>query len=194
MSGPVQDDHGRAARFPTTDRDAVPEVGGLGGGWDAQFAAFYRAQTKPLVAFLIAQGADVALAADVVQETMATLYRRWPQVEHPRAWAFRTASRGLVRAVSTVRESPTDDLPPSSSPLLRAAPTEIERWEQQYDVLALVSRLPARQRQVMAWSLCGHTPAEIAEQLGLSGEAVRSNLYQARNTLKAWFSGEERDR
>ncbi|MCS7484133.1 RNA polymerase sigma factor [Umezawaea endophytica] len=194
MSGPGQDDHRRPTRFSAPAPDATLNVAGTTGEWDAQFAVFYREWTKPLVAFLIMQGADVALAADVVQETMAVLYRRWQEVDHPRAWAFRTASQRLVRAVSTVREIPTNELPPLSSPLLRARPTDIERWEQQYDVVDLIARLPPRQRQVMAWSLYGHTPAEIADQLGLSGDAVRANLYRARITLKTWLSRGEGDR
>lgn len=194
MSGSEQDDREQPARSAATDRDATPQVARAVGGWDAQFAAFYREWTKPLVGFLVVQGANVALAADLVQETMIVLYRRWPEVDHPRAWAFRTASRRLVRAMSTVREIPTDELPPPSSPLLRAGTTEIERWEQRHDLVDRIRRLPARQRQVMAWTLCGHTPAEIAEQLGLPDDTVRSNLYQARNTLKAQLVREEEDR
>ncbi|MGW4116634.1 RNA polymerase sigma factor [Actinosynnema sp. NPDC004786] len=159
-----------------------------------EFAAFYREWTKPLVGFLVVQGAGVALAADLVQTTMATLYRRWPEVGHPRAWAYVTASRALVRAMSTVRETPTDDPEPQPSPLLRTGATNIELWEQRHDLIERIRRLPSRQRQVMAWTLHEHTPAEIAERLGLSREAVRSNLYQARNTLKAWLAGQEDDR
>jgi RNA polymerase sigma-70 factor (ECF subfamily) len=194
MSGSEHDDGGRLARSSATDRDAAPRAAGAAAGWDAQFTAFYREWTKPLVGFLVIQGANVVLAADLVQETMTVLYRRWPEVEHPRAWAFRTASRRLVRAMSTAREIPTDELPPQPSPLLRAGTTDTERWEQQHDLVDRIRRLPARQRQVMAWTLHGHTPAEIAEELGLPGDTVRSNLYQARNTLKAQLAREEEDR
>lgn len=194
MSGSEQEDHGQSTWFSAADRDATPQVVDTASGWDVEFAAFYREWTKPLVGFLVVQGADVALAADLVQETMIVLYRRWPEVDHPRAWAFRTASRRLVRVVSTVREIPTDELPSPPSPLLRAGVTDIERWEQRHDVVDRVRRLPPRQRQVMAWTLYGYTPAEIAEQLGLPADTVRSNLYQARNTLKTQLAREEDDR
>lgn len=192
MTRSGQDDRGRSARSAAADRDIAPQpVVGSTGGWDVEFAAFYREWTKRLVGFLVVQGADVAQAADLVQETMTVLYRKWPQVDHPRPWAFRTASRKLVRAVSTAREIPTD---PSPSPLLRAGPSDIERWEQRHDLINQIRQLPPRQRQVMAWTLYGHTPAEISEQLGLSDTAVRANLYHARNALKARLVREEDDR
>ncbi|MFD5751556.1 hypothetical protein [Streptomyces sp. NPDC127033] len=37
---------------------------------DAEFSAFYRDQLRPLVGFLINQGAGVRGAADIAQETM----------------------------------------------------------------------------------------------------------------------------
>jgi RNA polymerase sigma factor (sigma-70 family) len=194
MSGSEQDDRGRPTPSAATDRDAAPRVAGAANQWDAQFIDFYREWTKPLVGFLVVQGANVALAADLVQETMTVLYRRWPEVDHPRAWAFRTASRRLVRVMSTVREIPTNELPPPSSPLLRTGTTNIEWWEHRHDLIDRIRRLPPRQRQVMAWTLCEHTPAEVADQLGLPGDTVRANLYQARNTLKAQFVREEENR
>ncbi|WP_082403487.1 RNA polymerase sigma factor [Saccharothrix sp. NRRL B-16348] len=159
-------------------------------GRDAEFTAFYRAWTKPLVGFLVLQGASVVLAADLAQDAMAAIYRRWSEVEHPRAWVFKTASRALIRAVTTVRETPTAE-PSEPSPLLRRPVTDIEKWEQQHEIVELVRRLPPRQRQVMAWTLYGHTPKEIAEQLGLSSEAVRSNLHHARTTLSTHLAREE---
>jgi RNA polymerase sigma-70 factor (ECF subfamily) len=99
-----------------------------------------------------------------------------------------------VRAVSTVREIPTDELPPPSSPLLRAGTTDTQRWEQRHDLIDRIRRLPPRQRQVMAWTLYEYRPAEIADELRLPADTVRANLYQARNTLKAQLAREEEDR
>lgn len=178
--------------FPPRVGQSIPgyDTTGEPSGRDAEFTVFYRAWTKPLVGFLVLQGASVALATDLVQDTMTALYQRWSEVDHPRAWAFKTASRALIRALSTVRETPTAE-PPEPSPLLRRPVTEIEQWEQQHEVVELVRHLPPRQRQVMAWTLYGHTPAEIAEQLGLSGEVVRSNLRHARRTLSKHLVREE---
>ncbi|MBT2225658.1 hypothetical protein KLK06_07315 [Nonomuraea sp. NEAU-A123] len=40
--------------------------------------------------------------------------------------------------------------------------------------------LPHRQRQVLAWTFSGYTPAEIADQLGMTPNAVSASLKKAR--------------
>jgi RNA polymerase sigma-70 factor (ECF subfamily) len=63
--------------------------------------------------------------------------------------------------------------------------TNVEAWEQQHEVLRLLKHLPPRQRQVLAWTFDGYTPSEIAEELAINSEAVRSSLKLARRTLAA---------
>ncbi|MFF4902852.1 sigma factor-like helix-turn-helix DNA-binding protein [Streptomyces sp. NPDC001068] len=52
---------------------------------------------------------------------------------------------------------------------------------------------PARQRQVLAWTLSEFTPAEIAEQLNMTPEAVRASLKKARRAatkcVREWEEG-----
>jgi len=91
------------------------------------------------------------------------------------------ASRALVRRIASVAEDPVDD-PPEHSSLLPTL-TNVEAWEQRHEVLRLLDRLPPRQRQVLAWALDGHTPAEIANELEITPEAVRANLMKARRAL-----------
>jgi RNA polymerase sigma-70 factor (ECF subfamily) len=145
------------------------------------FEAFYRKNTKPLVAFLLLQGASLVDATDIVQDTMTAAYRRWPSITHPRAWAYRVASRALVRLVSSIREDHVIE-PPQPNPLLRD--TNIEQWEQHQDIIGILGHLPPRQRQVMAWTLSSYTPSEIANELNMTPEAVRSTLLKARQALR----------
>jgi RNA polymerase sigma factor (sigma-70 family) len=63
--------------------------------------------------------------------------------------------------------------------------SDIRALEQRYDVLRLLDKLPPRQRQVLAWTYEGYTPTEIAEELRLTPEAVRANLYKARQAAAA---------
>jgi RNA polymerase sigma factor (sigma-70 family) len=178
-----------APAVPGTSRAPEPEA-------DAElaekFRAFYRAHTTPLIAFLLMQGASLYDAADIVQDTMTTAYRRWRSIEHPRAWAYLVASRALVRRVSTVREEPVAEPPERHNPLIRATPTDC--WEQQQDITRALATLPPRQRQVMAWTLAGYQPTEIADELRLTPETVRSNLYRARRALTAYLTETEDDR
>jgi RNA polymerase sigma factor (sigma-70 family) len=147
---------------------------------DAEFRAFYHSTTKQLVAFLVIQGASLADAADITQDTMIKAYCRWPDIHHHRAWVYRVASRALIHLLLHSRDTPFDVVP-EPSPLLRS--TDIEHWERLHDIACAMAELPPRQRQVMAWALFDYTPAEIAEELHISAGAVRQNLMLARRTL-----------
>ncbi|MFM9596568.1 sigma-70 family RNA polymerase sigma factor [Streptomyces scabiei] len=75
-----------------------------------------------------------------------------------------------------------------------SSPNAAAEWEQQQDLLRLLADLPPRQRQIMAWKYDGHSPAEIAEELGISSETVRASLLKARRALAARLAqGEERE-
>ncbi|WBB80732.1 RNA polymerase sigma factor [Micromonospora sp. WMMD882] len=155
----------------------------------AEFSAFYRDQVGRLVAFLVWQGASVADAAEVAQETMRRAFERWDAIHAPGPWTRRVASREYARRMATLVELPTDDLA-DRTPLLRAPASEIADWEARQEELRLLGRLPARQRQVMAWTLEGYQPTEIAAQLRMTPEAVRSSLRKARRALGTLISEE----
>ncbi|MFF0533586.1 sigma-70 family RNA polymerase sigma factor [Nocardia amikacinitolerans] len=144
------------------------------------FRDFYRDFTPKLVAFLIQHGARTVDAADVVQETMLLAWRNWSTIEHPKTWARTVASRKLVRRIASI----TEDLiaEPEQSALLGSS-HQVDNWVEQHDLVRVMAALPPRQRQVMAWTLAGYKPSEIAEQLALDPATVRSNLRQARKTL-----------
>jgi len=147
---------------------------------DAAFAAFYRRQIASLVAFLIWQGADTSLAADLAQDAMIQVYQHWSEINHPEAWVRRVASRNLSRHVgqSVVHKEHS----PYATVLL-PNPNETAVWEEQNTIIRLLAQLPPRQRQVLAWTYDGFTPDEIARELQISDGAVRASLHSARRTL-----------
>lgn len=61
-------------------------------------------------------------------------------------------------------------------------PGEAEAWLQAQQVITVLRALPPRQRQVLALTIDGWPPAEIAELLGIDPAAVRSNLMKARRS------------
>ncbi|MFD5951948.1 RNA polymerase sigma factor [Streptomyces collinus] len=148
---------------------------------DEAFSAFYRATVRSLVGFLVNQGASVHVAADIAQETMLSAYERWDAIDQPRAWVHTVASRALLRRIASCEEQPVQQVPEPTS--LLAAPDAITAWEVRHDLLPLLRSLPPRQRQVLAWALSGFTPGDIAEQLGMSDDAVRASLYKARRAV-----------
>lgn len=181
--GPAVPDHPRSQQGIT--QGIAPTV-------DTAFSAFYRRFIPILVGFLVWQGARLPDAADLAQMTMGEAYRYWPTIREPEAWARRVASRALARHIARIEEDPVDELPEHSS-LLRSM-TNVIAWEQQHEVLRLLDLLPPRQRQVMAWTLEGYTPAEIAKELKIESDAVRSSLSKARKTLAQYLgaTGDER--
>jgi len=148
---------------------------------DAAFSAFYRAFVPTLIAFLVWQGARLPEAADVAQETMIQAYKHWATIEHRAAWARRVASRAWARRIASIGEDLVEQVP-EHNPLVLST-TDVTAWEQRHEALRLLECLPLRQRQVMAWTLDGYTPTEIAGELKITPEAVRSTLYKARRTL-----------
>ena len=146
-----------------------------------EFAAFYRMNFKPLTAFVLMHGATLVEAADVVQDTMIEAYRSWDRIDHHRAWAYRVASKTFGRRRFAAVEDLVADPPEPAPPLCG----DIENWEQQQDLLTALAVLPHRQQQVMAWTLSGFRPAEIADELGITPEAVRYSMVKARRALSA---------
>ncbi|MCX4639542.1 sigma-70 family RNA polymerase sigma factor, partial [Streptomyces platensis] len=142
--------------------------------------------------FLVNQGASLADAADIAQTSMASLYQRWGDIEHPRPWVFRVASRTLVRKVGEVREELVEEVPEPTSLVPR--PDAVAEWECEHDAVRIVRSLPPRQRQILTWTLSGFTPSEIAGELGMTPEAVRASLKKARRTAtecaRTWKEGQ----
>ncbi|SFF53853.1 RNA polymerase sigma-70 factor, ECF subfamily [Actinacidiphila alni] len=168
----------------TTSAQHLPGAGETGTGAfvrgtvDEEFSAFYRAEVRALVVFLLHHGATLAVAADMAQEAMIQAHRYWATIRAPRAYVRTVAARALARKTASVLEDPVDDVPEPTSLLPR--PDAYADWEDQHVTLALLRSLPPRQRQVLAWTLDGYTPTEIAEQLSMTPEAVRASLKKAR--------------
>lgn len=156
-----------------------------------EFRCFYRGFVAHLVGFLVWQGAPTAIAADIAQETMFDAYRSWVVIEHPQAWARRVASRKLVRHISQAEEEPVNAIPEVGA--LVRSPDALAEWESRQELQGLLNALPARQRQVLAWSVAGHTPAQIAEELGIEPATVRASLMKARRAAAQFLAAGKED-
>jgi RNA polymerase sigma-70 factor (ECF subfamily) len=159
-----------------------------------EFSAFYKDYIAKLVAYIMYLGASREEAAEAAQETMIKALRNWRDIEHSRAWCRTTASREYLRR-RFGSEEPYDEVPANGEPLVPPS-DDFEEFERRHDILRLVRQLPPKQRLVMAMTLDGATPAEIARDLGHTPEQVRSNLRLARKQLARLLdeasSGEEK--
>ncbi|MFF4542145.1 RNA polymerase sigma factor [Streptomyces aureus] len=148
---------------------------------DAEFSDFYRADFPRLVGFLIQVGASREDAADAAQETMRTLHEKWREVRHPKTWARTVARRALIRALKASREQDLGEPPEPAASYLVGDQALWESLECD-EVLAILRELPPRQRQTLAPTFDGFTPAEIAQILDVPASQVRGNLARARDT------------
>jgi RNA polymerase sigma factor (sigma-70 family) len=167
--------HPDAADSP---RAVAPSVASPVRGGELEFARFYRDHINRLVAYLVYQGAAAHLAADIAQDAMVSVFRRWPEIKSPRGYAWTVAYRAFIRHALNDPEQPAGEVPEPAALLPR--PAEAEAWLQEQHTIHVLQALPRRQRQVLALTVDGWTPAEIAELLGLAPAAVRSNLKKAR--------------
>jgi len=145
------------------------------------FSACYAKEMPGLIWFVMGLGADAHSAADVAQSAFAEAFGAWDSIQHPAAWLRRVAGRLFYRQLAT-RETLVEEVPDQRGP--RSGVSEMELRDQARAVLAALAELPPKQRQVMAWSIDGFTPGEIADHLGVDSASVRQNLAKARKHLK----------
>jgi RNA polymerase sigma-70 factor (ECF subfamily) len=151
-------------------------------GDDQAFAELYRRHFAAVyrVAFLVCH--DAAAAEDIAQEAFLAAVRNLDRFERGRPvrpWLARIASNRAidwVRARSRRAESVLEDVSAAEAGL-SAVPD---------DALALIARLPAEQRQVVALRfVLDLTPGEIASLLDLPRGTVNSRLRRGLDALGA---------
>lgn len=168
-----------------TDDHRLPSDTQLSEHQKADFTEFYRQNMPRLTLFIIRLGASFSEASDVAQQAFARAYPKWPSIHNHAAYLWSAAKNELIRrAASNLRETSVAELPDSATtPDLCVR--KIEFHQEAISVIHAISSLPPRQREVMAFTLDGFTPKEIAEILGTSPGTVRGSLLKARRELRA---------
>lgn len=129
---------------------------------------------------------DRHAAEDLAQETCLRAWRHRQALRDERAervWLFRIAVnlwRDGVRRTRTAQ--PLSGAEPDGQPAVEQL---AEARDEAQRALKALDRLPPRQREVLYLNACEELKsAEIAEVLGISNEAVKSNLSLARKTMR----------
>src|SRR5580692_10183573 len=152
----------------------------------ARFQALCQSLRPDLVRFAFWLSRDRALAEDVVQESMLRAWKAQDSLLDEGAakpWLLTIIRREYARTFERKR-FPTvdvDELIAKEEPMLAAA-------EEQdiADVRAAIMKLPDEYREPLVLQvLMGYSTAEIARELQLSGPAVLTRLYRARQQLRA---------
>lgn len=159
---------------------------------DEGFASFFRQEYPRVVLYLRKNGASEAEAEEAVQEAMAQAYRAWDQIIFHRAWVRKAAFTCFVhQAERARRENPMPELRVLMA--ARVGPSEGDRQEEQWRVIAIMRQLPSEQRKVAALFYDGLSLEEIATAVGKPVATVRSLLRHARTRLKKIVQSEGAD-
>lgn len=165
-------------------------------GFDLFFSDFYPMLLRRTVGLAALLDDDTnTTAEDLAQETLIKASRKWSDIDRSRrslwAWLVTTSKNEYLHLLRERRNIHYTGLADTDIP----DPTEaVSSVVVQIDILRLISQLPTGQRKVLELTLEGFRPKEIAEILGSSQGAIRSNLNRARNALAAkWQEFAQRD-
>lgn len=147
---------------------------------ELDFASFYEASRDDCLRTVLASVGDMDTAQDMVAEAFARAWASWRKVSRhpaPRAWVVRTA---LNAGVSSWRKRRRDQPLLDDSAASGGLPDPIGR-----ELMAALLRLPARQRQVIAFRIIlDLDTAGTAKVLGIAQGTVKAHLSQGLATLR----------
>lgn len=127
-------------------------------------------------------------ALDLMQEVFISVYRNLPTYRSEgsfRGWMFRIASYRCVEFYR--KKKPTQGLEEAPEPICEEPlPEQMMLMSQNNkQLITAMQQLPLTQRAVLELKFFGHfTFDEIAQQLEISSNTVKSRLYSALNKLK----------
>ena len=163
----------------------------------ARLATLFRVEYARLVASVLRIVRDIDAAQEIVQEAFAQALVHWPEhgePARPGAWLLTTARR---RAIDAVRrgarrpQAPLVDLPPARHPVAPdSADLALERMSTQ-SAIALVSRLPRLQAEVILLRVVAGLDTEsVAQLVGRTPGAVRVAAHRGLRTLAQILAAE----
>lgn len=171
-------------RTPGATR-AVAEADAAG-----EFARAYAAHYAPLCAFAARLVRPRAMAEDLVQDVFAALWTRSHTIRDQDLLtsylysAVRNRARSHLRHQQVVLRTLAAPAPPAP-PAAPALDDELHATELQAAVLAAVSSLPARCREIFLLQRHeGLSYAEIAARLGISVKTVETQMSRALRALR----------
>ena len=154
---------------------------------DETVTVMYQAHYAALVRLAAVLVGDVATAEDVVQDSFVAIHRTW--------WRLRDTAKALPylrrsvinRSRSVLRHRAVADRQfPTLAPELPSAEDSALALMRRSSVLAALSTLPFRQREViMLRYYADLSDAQIAAALGISKGTVKSHTARAKDSLRA---------
>lgn len=162
-------------------------------GDDAALGKLVRATQDRLFRFLVLQGCDRALAADVLQESYLYAFEHLGDLAKPEAflsWVFRIAKHKFLDHRRSPRNA--SHLQPEALDTMGLSTPDRELAQGVRETLA---QLPEEARTVLLLvDVEGYSYAEAAEILEVSEAAATSRLRRARAAFQEKYRGDTDDR
>ncbi|MFF7647071.1 sigma factor-like helix-turn-helix DNA-binding protein [Streptomyces canus] len=184
---PVQEAVFKGAAFLPKQGRSHKKIQPLTDEEQKKYDDFFRSEFTYLTRHVILLGGTPEEAKDAAQSALIDLLQNWYTVQARRPWCRKAAAHHFLR--SDIRESKVDRSARTDFIARRGSDDSYslcsthEEWEFVVDFVE--NNLSGMQRQVMAWTIDGFEPQEIAKQLGKTPATVRSNLRHARKKLAA---------
>jgi RNA polymerase sigma factor (sigma-70 family) len=163
----------------------------------AAFVELFDHFAPRLKGYLMKQGADDAVAEEVAQDVMVTLWRKAdlfdPRKSSASTWLFRIARN---RRIDRLRRQKTAELDPEE-PALQPTPLpdvadEMDARLREERVRAAMASLPEEQKEVVRLAFfIGLSHSEISDQTGLPLGTVKSRIRLAFGRLRQLIEADE---
>lgn len=160
----------------------------------AAFAELFQYYAPRVKAFLRRMAADDALAEEIAQDVMVTVWRKAEQYDPAQAsastWIYRIARNRRIDAARRAARPDLDANEEAFLPSAPAAPDEaLEALETEDRVRAALKNLPAEQIRLVTLAYYeGLSHTEIAERTDLPLGTVKSRIRLAFNKLRGLLS------
>jgi RNA polymerase sigma-70 factor (ECF subfamily) len=146
-----------------------------------EFDQFFVDEFRKIVRTVMLAGAGFEDASDAVHEAMILAHARFGSLDRPAAWVRRVAVRIYTRkAVRALQVRRREQLAAQGG-----KPAQPDDDSLVDVVRAVLEDLPPVQRMVLALTIDGYTPAEIASIVDRLPATVRTNLRHARRAMAA---------
>lgn len=152
------------------------------------YQRFFEEMLPKLIRMLMAkEGALEDQAREAASEALAEAFERWRELAHPKTWVRRAARSIFVKTQIRDRKRPSLERAGQNAPgtvckeqLSPQSDVDSRDW-----VEYMIADLPDMQRAVMRLkALQGLSDKQIADELGITEENVRSTARHARIRLK----------
>lgn len=156
----------------------------------AAFTALFDHFAPRLNGFLLRQGCDAALAEEVVQDTLATLWRKAelfdPGKSSVSTWLYRIARNRRIDLARRDRSDRIDPEDPILHPAPEISPDRVMDAQKREEALRLaLESLPDEQLRLVRLAFFdGLSHAQVAERTGLPLGTVKSRIRLAFTRLR----------